>query len=216
MRESKADLTEPQPTKLIGYLRKKSLCLIVMHLSEDSVEQRARDKFVLKRLEPVPVEMLQGLPEIDAVLLHLKETTQGERITVPRWAAEVLSDAHFAKVLEEPFENEVFRAVAKERLQNPPQLSKLSGDFYHRLSALLSERKSTSLTEEKKRLLDRLEMVGYDLITTRLSKMLSSAVTSSASSDLYGKLSPEESELFKAVNDMVTLWRKAVLEGDSV
>ena len=186
-----------------------------MLMTTENIDIFVKDSFMIKLLKPVWIEVIEGLPEINVSVIKLKETSQGDKIEVPRWIANVLVDMGFAKILEEPFDNEVFKAEAKEKLQTPPLFAKINPDFYYRFTDLLTRKRILAEQNgEARQRCDKLQQSGYDLITNRLSKILSLTVTSSTSTDLYDKLSPEESEIFNEVRKMVALLRKAVL-GDN-
>ena len=182
-----------------------------MSTFDENLKNYVQNNFMIQELENVWIEMTKSLSEIEIIDYKFKGGTQGEKIETPRWIAKVLIDMDFAKNIETSFENEVLKSEAREKLQTPPQLAEIKPDFYYRFIELLNEKKLLANNDkESKYKYNKLQNSGYDLITNRMSKILSLSVTSYASSDLYKKLSPEESELFRSVNNIVKNWRKII------
>ena len=180
-----------------------------MSTIDENLENYIQNNFMIRELENVWIEMTKSISETEIIDYKFKGGEQGQKIEAPRWIAKVLIDMDFAKSVEDSFENEILKAEAREKLQTPPQLSEIKPDFYYRFIELLNEKKTGANNDkESKYRYDKIQNSGYDLITNRMSKILSLSVTSYASSDLYKKLSPEESELFRNVNNIVKNWRR--------
>ena len=182
-----------------------------MSTIDDNLKNYIQNNFMIRELENVWIEMTKSLSEIEVIDYKFKGGAQGEKIEAPRWVAKVLIKMNFAKSIDDSFENEILKAEAKEKLQTPPQLAEIKPDFYYRFIELVNEKKTTANNDkDAKYKYDKIQNSGYDLITNRMSKILSLSVTSYASSDLYKKLSPEESELFRNANNIVKNWRKII------
>ncbi|MDA4124300.1 MAG: hypothetical protein OK438_02430 [Thaumarchaeota archaeon] len=158
------------------------------------------------------VVMRSSLDNIDVGDFRIDGLKQGETVELPRWVAEELSSLSLAELAEEPFETEIFRAIGKEKMMGPLQLSALPQDFYLRMKRRLSllGRAATD-GKAKKEDLDRLKAGSYDLIGMRLSKLLSLSSSSTSVTSLADKLTPEESAFFTASQSVSKEWRAALL-----
>lgn len=139
---------------------------------------------------------------------------EGESPELPRWVADELVGLNLAESPEEPFEVEMLKALSREKMMGPMQLSSLPEDFYLRmrrrvsaLSNLVSEGKA------KKEDVDRVRSGCYDLVGIRLSKLLMLSSSATPSSSLDGRLTPEETAFFSVSQSLSKEWRSALLGG---
>ncbi|MDV3293339.1 MAG: hypothetical protein LYZ70_03620 [Nitrososphaerales archaeon] len=183
-------------------------------MTEDSseireiLEDRERD-FLLAKSR---VTMRSSLENIDAGDFKIESLKEGESVELPRWAAEELVHMNLAEAAEEPFETEIVRALSKEKMMGPLQLSGLQTDFYvrmrRRLAYLASSAKEGKVRRED---YERLRATSYDLIGMRLSKLLSLSSTSTTASALGEKLTPEERTFFSIAQSLSKQWKGALL-----
>ena len=142
---------------------------------------------------------------------RIEKLAEGETTDLPRWVADELAGLNMAELVEEPFEVEVYRALSREKMMGPLQLSAIPQDFYvkmrRRVSRLVD---GTAAGKVRKDDVDKLRSASYDLIGMRLSKLLS---LSSSSTSLGDKLTPEESAFFALSQSLSKEW-KAGLLGD--
>jgi hypothetical protein len=191
-------------------------CVNGMIRAASDVSSFFQDRELDYVLLPIKIKMKRGLPRIASSSFELAETKEGDVIEVSRWVSEVLVDMGFAEVQGEPFEVEVFKALSRERIQGPLQLSTLKSEFYLKMRRHLSELKMKSERNGTARAdFEKFSVSTYDLLTLRLSKLLYLASSSSTHQDLLDKITPEERLLFEEAHRMVVSWRKAVLEGVS-
>lgn len=174
------------------------------------------DRELSHLLAPIRITMKKSLPKIEVLSFTLEDTKEGDIHELPRWAAEVLVEMGFAEAEDESFELEVFKALSRERIQGPTQLSTLKDDFYLKLRRLLKglrakAEKDGSIKPE----LDRLLISVYDLITLRIGKLLYLA-GSSYPQGISEKVTPEEKELFDQVRKSVEEWRNFLVEGEAL
>jgi hypothetical protein len=80
-------------------------------------------------LMPVKVIIKQDLPRIDVGSVNLPEVHEGDVIEVPRWVADIMVKMGFAEIQEESIDLDLFKALSREKMQDPSQISTLKGDF---------------------------------------------------------------------------------------
>ena len=174
------------------------------------LEQRERD-FLLSTTR---VTMKSSLENIDLGDYKLDGVTAGESVELPRWVAEELVRMNMAEAPEEPFETEVVKALSREKMMGPLQLSQLPLDFYvkmrRRIAYLDSAAKEGKVRRED---FERVRASSYDLIGMRLSKLLSLSSTSASAASLGDKLTPEEKAFFSNSQASSKEWREVLLGG---
>jgi hypothetical protein len=174
------------------------------------LEQRERD-FLLSKSR---VTMKSSLENIDLGDYRVDGVKEGESVELPRWVAEELVQMDLAEATEEPFETEILKALSREKMMGPLQLSNLPSDFYirmrRRLSYLGSAAKEGRVRREE---YEKLRASSYDLIGMRLSKLLSLSSASTSVASLGEKLTPEEKTFFSSSQSFSKEWRDAMLGG---
>jgi GINS complex protein helical bundle domain len=160
------------------------------------------------------VTMRSSLENIEVGDFRVESLKEGQSAELPRWVAEALVALNVAQMDEEPFEQELFRSLSREKLMGPLQLSNLSSDFYPRMKRMLTRRAEEAKDGKIKREdYDKLKASSYDLIGMRLSKLLSLSSSSTSPQSLTDKLTPEERAFFALSQSVSREWRDALLEG---
>ena len=185
-------------------------------LSEEPLHPRQ----VLERREreylfgKTKVRMRSSIENLDVGDFLIYKLAEGETPDLPRWVADELVGLNLAEAVEEPFEVEIFRALSREKMMGPLQLSVLPQDFYVRMKRRLG-RLGDGVVEGKVRKedLDKLKAGCYDLIGMRLSKLLSLSGSSAPATSLADKLTPEESAFFSLSQALSKEWKAALLGG---
>jgi hypothetical protein len=155
-------------------------------------EQREREFL----LAPVGVTMRTSTEGMEVGDLVLKKAKEGERIEMPRWVAEELVELELAEVREEPFEVEIFKALTREKILPPLQLSPLEPNFYIRMRRRLAAvRAGADRGKYRREDYEKLRMTSYDLIGRRLSKLLSMSSSANVQT-IADRITPEEKAFF--------------------
>lgn len=176
----------------------------------EMLEAREREYLMGK----TKVKMRSSLEQLESGDVVVPKLSEGEMAELPRWVADELVGLNLAEGVEEPFETEIFRALSREKMMGPLQLSSLTPEFYLRMRRKLSA--MTSAVAEgkaKKEDVDRLKGICYDLVGIRLSKLLSLSSSATPNASLDGKITPEESTFFIASQSLSKEWRAALLGG---
>ena len=180
------------------------------HVIKDLLEKNSRDYLMSK----TKIRMNTSVENLDAGDYKLEKAAEGEQVEVPRWMAEEFVSMNLAVAEEEPFEVEVSRALSREKMMGPLQLSALPPEFYARMQRRIATlRRGVEDGKTKKEEFERMRNGCYDLIGMRLSKLLSLSSSSAPASTLADKLTPEEMAFFSASQSLSKEW-KGVLLGD--
>ncbi len=158
--------------------------------------------------------MKSSVENLDVGDFHIDKLSEGESVELPRWVAEELIGQGMAESAETPFENEIFSALSREKMMGPLQLSTLAPDFYVRMRRKVETlAKVVSEGKSRREDLERLRAVCYDLVGIRLSKLLSLSSSSTPSSALADKLTPEEAAFFAISQSLSKEWKASLLGG---
>jgi hypothetical protein len=158
------------------------------------------------------VRMKASVENLDGGDYKIERLAEGESVELPRWVAEELIELKLAESQEERFEDELARALSKEKMMGPLQLSSLPPYFYMRMRRRLAML-SASREGMKKEDYEKMRMACYDLIGMRLSKLLSLSSSSSQGASLTDRLAPEEEAFFAVSQSLSVEWRAALLGG---
>lgn len=174
------------------------------------LEQRERE-FLLTKSRVTMRSSLENIAVGDFKIESLKE---GESADLPRWVAEELVAMNMAEMAEEPFETEIFKALGREKMMGPLQLSGLQQDFYPRMKRRLRQIESAMGSGRVRRdEYERLRSSCYDLVGIRLGKLLSLSSSSTNIASISDKLTPEERAFFRVSQDISKGWKEALLGG---
>jgi hypothetical protein len=175
---------------------------------EDMFQQRERD-FLLSK---VRVVMRSSIENIEVGDFKIEKLNEGESTDLPRWVAEELVQLNLAEMGEEPFETEIFKALSREKMMGPFQLSNLTPDFYLRMRRRLSYlRGALEGGRIRKEDYERLKSSSYDVIGMRLGKLLTLSGSSTSISAMADKLTPEEKSFFTLSQSVSKEWKSALL-----
>ena len=98
------------------------------------IERKERD-FLLANSR---VKMRTSVENLFAGDYSIDKIVEGASVELPRWVAEELVELKLAEFLEEPFETELAKALSKEKMMGPLQLSVLPPEFYMRMRRRLA------------------------------------------------------------------------------
>ena len=165
-------------------------------------------------LSNVRAKMKTSVENLDAGDLRIEKASEGETIEIPLWAAEALARLNLVEVPGEAFEVELVKALGREKMMGPLQLSGVSPDFYVKMKRRL-ETMGEGVREGKvrKEEYDRLRAGCYDIVGLRLSKLLSLSSSSTSLASLGDKLTPEEAAFFAQSQSRTGEWKAAILGG---
>jgi DNA replication factor GINS len=142
------------------------------------------------------VKMAVGGLSIDA--------KEGDMASLPRWVAKMLVEQDAVEIQSSDLAGYVSRAMNRERIARPHDLSGIDIDFYVRVNDYLDGLRE----RERENLLVSLNT----FVASRLEKIVKLAAASSLSPELESRLAAEEKELYILINDASSKFKKGVLK----
>ncbi|MGH9993126.1 MAG: hypothetical protein ACREAZ_10885 [Nitrososphaera sp.] len=142
------------------------------------------------------VQMNVGNVSIDA--------KEGDMSSLPRWVAKILSGQGAVEIQSNDIAAYVSRAMNRERISKPHDLSGIDADFYARVNDYLEGLRE----RERENLLVSLNT----FVASRLEKIVILAAASPLSPELEARLSAEEKELYLLINSASAKFKKGVLK----
>jgi len=117
----------------------------------------------------------------------------GEIMNLPRWVGKILEDNNLGELDSPDMITELKQALSKEKMVGEYQVSTLDPHFYIKLKQYLK-----TLQRED---FDHIESMLLELFRMRRGKLVKLADSTKLNSDLYNKLTVEESNFFKTIYD---------------
>ena len=163
-------------------------------------------------LSTVRVRMRSAVENIEVGDVKIEKLKEGETAELPRWVAEEFAALNLEEVGEEPFETEILKALSREKMMGPSQLSSLAPDFYLKMRRRLVYLKGAAEAGRvRKEDYERLRTSSYDLIGIRLGKLLSLSSSSTTLAAIAERLTPEERVFFTTSQSFSNDWRSLLL-----
>ena len=166
------------------------------------------------------VESIQGIYKLGYMLEEIRVTykedakmsvgnividaKEGDMSSLPRWIAKILVEQDAVEIQSNDVTGYISRTMNRERIAKPHDLSGVDVDFYVRVNDYLEGLKE----RERENLIVSLNT----FVASRLEKIVKLAAASSLSTELEGKLSAEEKELYILINKVSTKFKKGVLK----
>lgn len=142
------------------------------------------------------VRMAVGGVSIDA--------KEGDMASLQRWVAKILAEQDAVEIQSSDLAAYVSRAMNRERIAKPHDLSGIDVDFYVRVNDYLDGLRE----RERENLLVSLNT----FVASRLEKIVKLAAASPLSPELESRLAAEEKELYILINDASSKFKKGVLK----
>jgi DNA replication factor GINS len=138
---------------------------------------------------------------VDGVTIDAKE---GEISSIRRWVAKILLEQGNVEIQDSDISAYLSRALNRERIAKPHDLSGLDPDFYIRINDYLEGLKE----REKENIIVSLN----SFLASRLEKIVKLAAASPLSPELERKLSVEEKELYILVHNSALEFKERALK----
>ena len=132
------------------------------------------------------------------------DAREGDMSSLPRWVAKILSEAGALEIQSNDTAGYISRAMNRERIAKPHDLSGIDIDFYVRVNDYLEGLRE----RERENLLVSLNT----FVASRLEKIVKLAAASPLSPELEAKLAAEEKELYLLINNASSKFKKGVLK----
>ncbi|MDW0127383.1 MAG: hypothetical protein QOK87_03325 [Nitrososphaeraceae archaeon] len=131
------------------------------------------------------------------------DAKEGDILLLPRWLTKILSKKNLIEIQDNEMSSYVSKALNRERISKPHDISGIDVDFYIRVDDFLK-----SLNEKERETL----MVSLNsFVISRLGKIVKLAAASSLSAEMETKLSAEEKQLYNFINTSSLAFKESVL-----
>lgn len=167
-----------------------------------SVFESLRNTYLLEYLlEEIRVTFKSDVKiSINDINIDAKE---GDILLLPRWLTKILSKKNLIEIQDNEMSSYVSKALNRERISKPHDISGIDADFYIRVDDFLK-----NLNEKERETL----MVSLNsFVISRLGKIVKLAAASSLSPEMETKLSAEEKQLYKFINTSSLAFKESVL-----
>ena len=167
-----------------------------------SVFESLRNTYLLEYLlEEIRVTFKSDVKiSINDINIDAKE---GDILLLPRWLTKILSKKNLIEIQDNEMSSYVSKALNRERISKPHDISGIDADFYIRVDDFLK-----SLNEKERETL----MVSLNsFVISRLGKIVKLAAASSISAEMETKLSAEEKQLYNFINTSSLAFKGSVL-----
>ena len=128
--------------------------------------------------------------------------TQGEVLNLPQWVGKILSQNKLATLETPDMITELKQALSKEKMVGEYQMSTLDPHFYIKLKESMKNLNRDDF--------NHVESIMLELFRMRRGKLVKLADSTKLNSELYGKLTVEESIFFKTIHDNSIEFEKQV------
>jgi DNA replication factor GINS len=131
------------------------------------------------------------------------DAKEGDLLLLPRWFTKILLNKNLIEIQDNEVSSYVSKALNRERISKPHDISGVDVDFYIRVNDFLE-----GLHEKEREIL----MVSLNsFVMSRLGKIVKLAAASSLSAEMESKLSAEEKQLYNFVHTSSLAFKESVL-----
>jgi len=131
------------------------------------------------------------------------DAKEGDILLLPRWFTKILLKKNLVEIQDNEVSSYVSKALNRERISKPHDISSVDVDFYIRVNDFLE-----SLNEKEK---ENLMVSLNSFVMSRLGKIVKLAAASSLSAEMESKLSAEEKQLYNFVHTSSLAFKESVL-----
>ena len=131
------------------------------------------------------------------------DAKEGDILLLPRWFTKILLKKNLVEIQDNEVSSYVSKALNRERISKPHDISSVDVDFYIRVNDFLE-----SLNEKEK---ENFMVSLNSFVMSRLGKIVKLAAASSLSAEMESKLSAEEKQLYNFVHTSSLAFKESVL-----
>jgi hypothetical protein len=153
--------------------------------------------------------------EIKLAGLTIGPLTEGNEYEVYYWIAQELAKTGIAHFREDDIldATKLYKVQWKERVQAAGQISELSEDFYPKLRRYLATAKAELTKQPEKGLeVEKAKQLAWDIVSSRLKKIVTLSSGPLQSDQVVKKLTREERLLYEQLGKIISQWRTQILE----
>ena len=151
--------------------------------------------------ENVKVSLLKDV-KVDVADIKI-DGREGEILTIPRYAAEILENENQCQIQEKDMVVELKQAIVKENVQSEFELSTLEEYFYIRLKSYMKKLPESDY--------DKVQSMLNSLLRKRHGKIIHLADSSELTAELSNKMTIEEKKFFNKLHETSEEFTKEIL-----
>lgn len=157
-------------------------------------------------------------PIITLAGLSIGPFKEGNEYEVHYWVAKELAKQKIAHLLNEDLDSKkLYKIQWRERNQIAGQISKLPDEFYPKLRRYLSKSKDeVSLHPEKLREYDKTKGLAWDIVNSRLKKIVALSSGPNQTDIILKKLANEERYIYQELGRIINSWKNLILKHEEV
>ena len=165
----------------------------------------------------VKVVANRNSPEITIADLKVGPFEEGNEYELLFWVAQELEKARIVRFRREEMLDmqQLHKIHWKERVQGISRMAELPEDFYPRLRRYLARLRENALKNpDKMREYMKASQLARDIINNRVKKVVSLASIPTPTNQFLKNLTAEERILYERLHEIISSWRRQILEGD--
>ncbi|MBN1358425.1 DNA replication complex GINS family protein [Candidatus Bathyarchaeota archaeon] len=157
----------------------------------------------------------KNYPEIKLAGLSVGPFEEGNDYELYYWIAQELSGAGFVHFREDDLlkATALYKIQWKERVQIAGQISELNEDFYPKLRRYLADIKAEiAKNPEKAQEYEKTKHLAWDIVNSRLKKIIALSSSPVQSGQIQKKLTCEERFIYEQLSKMINEWKAQILD----
>ena len=158
----------------------------------------------------------RNYPETKLAGLTVGPFEEGNEYEIYYWIAEKLAEAGIVHFREETQfgPSELYKVQWKERVQVAGQISELPENFYPKLRRYLTNLKKEIAKGQHEKIQehDKATQLAWDIANSRIKKIIALSTVSGQTDQLLKKMADEERLIYEQIGNIVTDWRKRILQ----
>ena len=157
----------------------------------------------------------RNYPEIKLAGLSAGPFEEGNEYEVYYWIAQELAEAGIVHFREDDLLNAtaLYKIQWKERVQIAGQISELAEDFYPKLRRYLADIKAEiAKNPEKAQEYEKAKHLAWDIVNSRVKKIIALASGPAQTGQLQKKLTCEERFIYEQVGKIISEWKAQILD----
>ena len=152
-------------------------------------------------------------PEIKLSGLTIGPFKQGNEYEVYYWVAKELADSNIVHFVNEDLDStKLYKIQWRERNQIAGQISELPEGFYPKLRRYLSKLKNElKLHPEKVREYNKAKNLAWDIVNSRLKKIVTLSSAPNQTDFILKKFTEEERFIYQEFGQIINNWKEQIL-----
>lgn len=157
-------------------------------------------------------------PKINLAGLSVGPFKEGNEYEVHYWVAHELVNSNIVHFSNEDLDStKLYKIQWKERVQIAGQISKLPEEFYPKLRRYLAKSKDElSIHPEKVREYEKSKHLAWDIVNSRLKKIISLSSGPNQTDFILKKFTNEERLFYQELGHIINNWKEQILNLEGV